>query len=370
MEGGPARVALVGLGGIAVDGHIPDYMQAPSIEVVAGADPAPEARERGGNAGVPRVYSDYREMLDREQVEFVSVLTPMWTHADICCECAQRGLHILCEKPLATNWGEAARIDSAVKRNGVKLRVSYNYRFFPDAARAYRDIRSGEIGPVFYIDFAENANFEWSSSGRRKELGLPKVDRPFWGDPEEHPPATRLMIIDKSTHYIDLARYLVGADVESVYAQMGYHGGHPEVGENFVSLTMVMTNGARVHDLHNWGCHFWDRRGVMLSAATKIEGEAGTIRIERTVGGPGSYRLYRDEQLVTEVIYEGRPAALTFADSFMELVRAVREGDEPMNSLAENLHEMKVVEACYQSARSNQVVRIDEVRPARDDGAA
>jgi len=357
-----ARVAVIGLGGIAQHGHIPDYLGDSRIELVAGADPAADARQSALAAGTPRVYDDYRRMLDREEIDFVSVLTPMWTHGDVCCACAERGLHILCEKPLATDWAMAQRIADCVHSNDVKFRVSYNYRFFVDAMRARQDIVSGEIGHVFYIDFAENANFSWSSSGRRKQLGLPTVNQPFWGHPEDHPPATRLMIIDKNTHYIDMARYLVGADVESVYAQMGYHGSHPEVGENFTNLMLVMSNGTRVRDLHNWGCHFWDRRGVMLSAATKIEGEAGTIRIERTPGHTGTYRLYRENELVSLVEYPEQAEARSFAASFHELVDAVREGREPMNGIEENMHEMKVVEACYESARTNQVVRIDQIQ--------
>jgi predicted dehydrogenase len=357
-----ARVAVIGLGGVSLGGHVPDYLKDEGVELVAGADPVPEARERALSLGVPRVYDDYRRMLDSERVQFVSVLTPMWTHGDICVECAARGLHILCEKPLATDWAMAQRIAEAVEREGVKLRVSYNYRFFVDALAARQDIVAGEIGPVYYIDFAENANFEWRSSPGRKALNLPLVDKPFWGHPEGHPPATRLMIIDKSTHYIDMARYLTGADVESVYAQLGYHGGHPEVGENFSSIVMVMTNGTRVHDLHNWGCHFWDRRGVVLTAATKVEGEQGTIRIERTPdGSPGTYRLYRDNRLLKETAYRESSDKGSYGSSFLELVRAVRQGDQPMNNSDETLHEMRVIEACYQSARTNQVVRIDQV---------
>ena len=359
-----AKVAVIGLGHAALDLHLPGYRARPEIELVGGADPRPEARAAAEARGLPRTYADYREMLDRERPEFVSLLVPAHLTESICEECFARGLPVHCEKPLALDLGAAERIVAAAERAGAALKVCFNYRFFPDAAAARRDIAEGRIGLPYFIDVAEYARYPFVSEGGRATWGLAAEAASFWGSPDGRPDAGRLIWAYKAVHYVDLARFWTGAEVETVYVEMGRHGGLADIGENFCCALLTMSSGCRVKLTHCWGAHGWGRRGPCLTAEVKIEGEEGSLWIERVPEAdgqpaqPGLYRIYREARLVKRLSPESAWPP-SFAASLMELVSAVREGREPMSSGREALRVMRVLEAGYASAARQAVVRLE-----------
>jgi len=359
-----ARVALIGLGHAALDLHLPGYVECPALELVAGADPRPEARAAAEARGLlPRTYSDYREMLDRERPEFVSVLVPAHLTEGICKDCFSRGIHVHCEKPLALDLVTATRIVAAAEQARVPLKVCFNYRFFPDAAEARRDIAEGRIGQPYFIDVSEYARYPFVSEGGRSTWGIAADATPFWGSPDGRADASRLIWAYKAVHYIDLARFWTGAEVATVFVEMGRHGGVADIGENFCCALLTMTSGCRVKLSHCWGSHGCGRRGPCLTAEVKIEGEEGSLWIERVPGAdgqpaqPGVYRIYSQGRLVKRLSPD--PAWVpSFAASLLELVSAVRESREPMSSGRDALRVMEVVDAGYASAGQQAIVRL------------
>jgi predicted dehydrogenase len=361
-------VALIGLGHAALDFHLPGYAARPEIELVAGADPREEARSAARARGLPHTYADYREMLDRERPEFVSVLVPAHLNEEICADCFARGMHVHCEKPLALDLPTAQRIVAAADGANVALKVCFNYRFFPDAAEAQRDIAEGVIGQPYFIDVSEYARYPFVSEGGRTSWGLAASATPFWGSPDSRQDAGRLIWAYKAVHYVDLARFWSGDEVARVMVEMGRHGGLADIGENFCCALLTMTNGCRVKLTHCWGAHGWGRRGPCLTAEVKIEGEEGSLWIERVPEADcqpaqaGLYRIYREGRLVKRLSPES-PWPPSFASSLLELVQAVREGREPMSSGRDALRVMEVVDAGYASAAQHAVVRIGEALP-------
>jgi len=204
------RTALIGLSWIAADpaapasdpvlgtavpgSHASAMAAIPEIEVVAGCDIAPAARDRfiqqwGGRWQGLRVYDDYHTMLERERPDIVAIVTPDHLHTSPLLAAIEFGARgIFCEKPLATSLDEADQIVAAAASSGVAVCVDYTRRWMPEFVEARRRIRSGAIGRLSQIIL---------------QLGGP-----------------RAMLFRNHTHMIDLLNYYADADAEWVVAEL------------------------------------------------------------------------------------------------------------------------------------------------------
>jgi predicted dehydrogenase len=153
------RVAVIGAGGIATLRHLPAYKLAEErgeADRVAVCDPVEaSARAAAERFAVPRVYSDYRELLDLRGagagIDAVSICTPNSFHEPITLDCLAAGKHVLCEKPLALDLAGARRMYEVARTTGVVTAVNFRYRFIPAAAFARDLIARGELGEIYHI---------------------------------------------------------------------------------------------------------------------------------------------------------------------------------------------------------------------------
>ncbi|MEM2890760.1 MAG: Gfo/Idh/MocA family oxidoreductase [Candidatus Hadarchaeum sp.] len=141
------RVGIIGCGGIA-RAHAKGYLELPSIKLVAAADINPKAlRSFKEEFQVGSTYADFGRMLEKEKLDVVSVCTWAQYHAAATIRAAKSGVKaILCEKPMATNLGEADRMLSVCKEKGVKLAIAHQHRFDPVNTLAKRLVTQGAIG--------------------------------------------------------------------------------------------------------------------------------------------------------------------------------------------------------------------------------
>lgn len=144
------RVAILGLGGIS-RAHLRGYStpaNAARVELVAGADISPEARERfEQEGGGGRAYGDYRELLERERADVVSICTWPPMHPEMVeAACAAGGRGIVCEKPMAVDLAGCDRMIAAAERSGTVLVIGHQRRLQPKFARARALIEEGAIG--------------------------------------------------------------------------------------------------------------------------------------------------------------------------------------------------------------------------------
>jgi predicted dehydrogenase len=143
------RVAVVGTGHWAADVHIPGLKQA-GAEVVAVCGRRDDRRnEVAQRYNIPQQFADWREMLDQAGADAVSVCTPNDLHAPISIAAANKGLHVVCEKPLATNVADARAAWEAA-RNVVTM-VGFSHRFVPAAQFLKEVIEAGDLGQTFHV---------------------------------------------------------------------------------------------------------------------------------------------------------------------------------------------------------------------------
>jgi predicted dehydrogenase len=142
------KIGIVGAGGMARY-HVPGF-RAAGAEVVALADPVPEARARAAaKYEVAETYSGLPEMLAaRKDLDAVSILTPNKFHMPLAMQALEAGKHVFCEKPPALNAADAAKMAAAAKAAGKHLQFNFNNRARPEAFALMDYIRGGEVGRI------------------------------------------------------------------------------------------------------------------------------------------------------------------------------------------------------------------------------
>lgn len=160
------RAAIVGCGRIGSDcghtatgssrliSHAAAYQSSPAAELVALCD-VDEGRlaRAGARYRVPRLYRDYRELLDRERPDLVSICTPAQDHARVLSEVLEHGAArgVLLEKPLATSMDAALDAVARVKRSRAVVAVNYTRRFVPAYQGLVSQVRSGGLGRIQHV---------------------------------------------------------------------------------------------------------------------------------------------------------------------------------------------------------------------------
>ena len=174
----------------------------PRLVGIAGRDEqaVAEAAKRYGYDGY---YTDWRAMLDNDDIQLFDNGGPNDTHADPCILAAERGKHILCEKPLARTADESQMMLEAVQKAGVKHMVAFNYRFVPAIRQIRKLVDSGLLGQIYH--FRAVYLQEWVMA----HYNLPMIWR------LQKSLAGSGALGDLGAHIIDLGRYLVG-EVKSV----------------------------------------------------------------------------------------------------------------------------------------------------------
>lgn len=227
MAASPVPVGLIGAGRIGRlhAEHLQTRLPGADLRVVA--DALPEAARATATAfHVPRVAADYREVVADPEVRAVVVCSPTDTHAEVIEAAAAAGKHIFCEKPVEVDLGRIDRALAAVEDAGVILQVGFNRRFDPNFQRLRRAVAEGEIGTPHQLHI---------------------ISRDPAPPPLEYVRQSGGIFLDMTIHDFDMARFLIGDEVEEVYAVGGVRV-DPAIGEagdlDTVTITLQFAGGA------------------------------------------------------------------------------------------------------------------------------
>jgi len=190
------KVAIVGCGGIANGKHMPALAKLENVEMVAFCDivrsRAEEAASKYG-AENARVYEDYRELLEKEELDAVHVCTPNNSHAEISIAALEADCHVMCEKPMAKTAAEAREMVAAAKRTGKKLAIGYQSRYRGDSEYLKQVCERGDLGDVYLA----------------KARALRRRAVPTWGVFLDEEKQGGGPLIDIGTHALDLTLWMM-----------------------------------------------------------------------------------------------------------------------------------------------------------------
>jgi predicted dehydrogenase len=200
------RAAILGLGDVAEQIHLPACAMLPEVALVAACEPNPERRVRVGRRfGISTIYPDVETLLEREKPDVIIICTPPASHKNLCLAALERGANVLCEKPFVASVGEADEVIAAAERHRRSVFVNNQYRFMNIYRLSHERIASGEFGKPFLIQC-------W------QQMFHPPSTETNW-----RARMVQYTLLEFGTHPLDLICFLFGALPLSIAA----HTPHP-----------------------------------------------------------------------------------------------------------------------------------------------
>ncbi len=374
------RTAVIGIGFIGA-AHIEAIRRLGYVEIAAVCDPV-DAERKAEMLSVENSYSDYREMLDKERLDFVHVCTPNVSHFPIASYALSKGVNVILEKPMTVTIEEAEKLTEMAEKKNLVAAVNFHNRFYPATHHIKEKIEKKELGKIISVSgcyvqdwLLYETDYSW-----RLESSVSGTTR---------------AVADIGSHWVDLAEHTTGLKVTEVMAdfQTVYPVRKKAVGEN---LTFSNKKADRYEDVP---IDTEDMATVLLRFEN---GAIGTCfisqmfagkknRIHLMVGGTESsaewnlenqeqvilgYRNKANENLTKDAGLMGGEAsglisfpsghAEGFPDAFKQGFNQIyRSFLEPSTKtfyarFADGLREMRICDAIHRSAKSNQFVKIEE----------
>jgi predicted dehydrogenase len=168
MSVNKTKVAIIGAGEIGTKAHIPAYLRNENAEIVALVDADEKKLQRTARKfRIKGCFSSIHELLQNQTVDALSVCTPPTTHAQIVLEALNNDVHVLCEKPMATNTDDGKKMLETAQKREKALMIGFNLRFQPNYARTAWQAKNGCAGHTHLIEFnlqSPNPLLGWSKS--------------------------------------------------------------------------------------------------------------------------------------------------------------------------------------------------------------
>ncbi len=209
LNGEPIRIGIIGAG-FARSTQIPGFQVCEGARIVAIASARREhAAEVAREFGIEHVDDDWRELIARDDVDLVSIVTPVVTHCEMTLAALDQGKAVLCEKPMAVNALEAKRMTARARSAGVLALIDHELRFLPGRVKLRELIQGGEIGQV------RHTKLTFRSDSRAK------ADNPWtwWSDKTQGGGALGAI----GSHVIDGFRWLLNTEVAEVNGNLATH---------------------------------------------------------------------------------------------------------------------------------------------------
>lgn len=201
------RVGVIGCGMIAIKRHFPELAQNPAVEIAACSDYVSARSEAMAEEYGCTPYADYREMLERADLDAAVVCSNNATHREVAVACLERGLHVLCEKPMAASLEEAGAMLAAANAAGKILMIAQNQRMSGAYRKAKEILSGGRLGRVlsFRTVFGHPGCEHWSIDGLRSWFFDPAL-------------AAFGCLADLGVHKVDLMRWLLDEEFVEAFA--------------------------------------------------------------------------------------------------------------------------------------------------------
>jgi len=317
--------------------HLRAWRRIPEVEIVAlGNRTVHRAEERRAEfAPGARVYADLGEMLAREALDFVDILTPPALHREHCLLAAEAGVHVICQKPLCDTLDDARDLVARMRGHPRLFAVHENHRYRPWFRRVVRLHREGFFGPPGAPLFVRLEHLAPSAPEEAYKLAT-----------------QRGVLLEYGTHLVDMVRALLG-EPSRVYARL--HRAHPRVrGENMAHVAFEYEGATAVVDVA------WKAGGVLQGSAL-VHGPDGEAYFEGSMTRDlvSSFRVVRGGEVVTDELRSPRD---DYVESFYLFERAcvdaMLSGGAVEQTGEENLRTLELTFGAYEAAERGAAVDV------------
>jgi len=304
------RVAEIGMGGIS-GAHAPVWQRMDDVELVAICDVRPEQMEK--YEGVNK-YTDFEEMLANEQIDILDITLPTFLHVEYSLKALERGINVICEKPISLNPDEVQLVYDTAAKNGVKFMIAHVLRFWDEYELLKEIYDTGKYGKLL--------------SGSMERIG--QIPKWSWDDWMRDENRSGLVPFDLHIHDLDFMVYAFGKPKNHV----SYRSKRPE--QDFFCVT------------YDYGDFFittqasWYASPYPFSARFRFQFEHAVVANE------GGLKIYEDNGNVLTVSGDAYgdskvinlPTTDAYANEIRYFTDCVKNNVEPAKVKADELEEV------------------------------
>lgn len=328
------KVAVIGLGGVAQLIHLPNLCKISNATISAVA----EINKNRLNAiadkfNIKERYTDYKELLAKNDCDAVIIATPTSTHKDVAIDCLRAKKNVLVEKPLARSYSEAKLVLAAAKKYKKKLMVGMNLRFRPDAMLLRSLLSSGEIGEPFYVKCG------WIRRQSSAQKWFTKKTEAGGG-----------VIFDLGILLLDLSLWLLDYPTVQSISTKNFNHNTKDVEDTSISfikfknssVISMETSWSLVLDRDDFYVNIYGTKGYATLNPFRVFKKMEDQTMDLTPSQPESPLTLFKKSYVNEL--------KTFIGTVRGLNPLFSSGDEALSR-------MKIIDSMYKSARENKEVR-------------
>jgi len=331
----PIRIGIIGAG-FARSTQIPGFAACEGARVTAIASAHREhAAEVAREFRIDHVAADWRELVARDDVDLVSIVTPVVTHCEMALAALDHGKAVLCEKPMAMNAAEALQMTERARAGGVLALIDHELRFLPGRVRMREMLHAGEIGEV------RHAKLTFRSDSRAD----PSRAWNWWSDASQGGGALGAI----GSHVIDGFRWMLDTEVTQVFCNLATH--IPERAENEGAKPRAVTSDDEANLILKFADGSLTQGATATASMSMVEsgrsehrlevfGTRGALRVEdggelwRAEQGAGKWTALEND--LGEPASGMRPSGWSrgFTAFATQIVNAMREGGVSVSGAA------------------------------------
>lgn len=330
------RIGIAGLGRIGKI-HLDNLLQIPNVSVVAAADPDKNGLQYAIDKGIPYTCEGFEELLHLTPMDAVVICSPTDTHADYVELAARSGKHIFCEKPLDLSLARVLEVLQVVGEQGVHLMLGFNRRFDKEFRKVKELVHLGAVGQPHLVKITS------------RDPGAPPVS---------YIEKSGGLFLDMTIHDFDMARFVVGKEVEEVYAK-GAVLVDPAIGAvgdiDTAVVTLTYTDGTMaVIDNSREAAYGYDQR-------VEVFGSKGMVQSNNNFHD--SHKLYNKDgihaALPLHFFLERYQEA--YKTEINDFIKGLRSNSSMPVDGTDGLESLKIGLAAITSLQENRPVKVAEL---------
>jgi myo-inositol 2-dehydrogenase/D-chiro-inositol 1-dehydrogenase len=330
------KFAVIGLGRIGRI-HLDNLLQMNNVEVVAAMDPFRESQQYAIDRGIVNVTATYEAMLVSTDIDVVVICSPTDTHANYVEIAAKLGKHVFCEKPLDLSLERVIEVLDVVKETEIKLMIGFNRRFDKEFKKVKDLVVKGAIGDHHLVKITS------------RDPGAPPIS---------YIEKSGGMFLDMSIHDFDMARFIVGKEIEEVYAK-GAVLIDPTIGEvgdiDTAVITLTYTDGTMaIIDNSREAAYGYDQR-------VEVFGSKGMVQAENNLMDSIQLTTRHGNRVSLPLNFFLERYAEAYKTEMNDYILSLENNtDTPANG-NDGLQSLKIGLAAIKSLKLNRPVRLSEI---------
>jgi predicted dehydrogenase len=305
------------------------------FEIVGGADLSEEARDFFHEETGAPVFPDFDGMLDTVKADAALIAVPDAFHAPFSIKALERGMDVICEKPMAETLEDARRMHQTAETQGKMLMIHHQLRWTPSFYYLHQAVARGDIGTVRSVDFDMFVRSDVCMRGYRAEL-------------------KQLMLQDLGIHHFDLIRYITGQDVTSVYMRSWpSNEDHVAIKATTSVAGILELTGPVTASYRSSMRDMLDKTGYGCRAT--VTGSRGVLRMTRD-GIQYQTHVAHEKEEPPQTILPEHAAEHNCWQAFAD---AMKTRTPTLTASGDNIKSIEVLFAAIESAETGKIVELD-----------